>query len=75
MKISLKNILLFVTFLIFIFTVFSYFYKKKNEKEAFFPRIKQIYRPHLRNTRIYSSKQYNKFQNWLNKVLRNIGIL
>ena len=44
-------------------------------KESFTPRIREMFRPYLRDTRIYTNNMYNKHKNNINNFMRKIGFL
>ena len=46
-----------------------------NFKESFTPRIREMYRPYVRDTRIFTNNMYNQHKNNINNFLRKIGFL
>ena len=61
-------------FLILIILVFSYI-NSQETVEAFTPKLREMYRPYVRNTRIYYTNFYNKTKNRISNLFRKIGIL
>ena len=45
-----------------------------NNKELFTPRIREMYRPHLRNARIYSEGLIGKKRDDFNRLYRQLGL-
>lgn len=62
--------------LIFIILFFAYKNSQTSlEKEPFHPIIRELYRPIIRNTRIYSNDLYNKTKERIDRFWRKIGWL
>ena len=61
-------------FLILFFLFIILFSTYKNE-EGFTPSIREMYRPHFRNTRMLYEGFYNKTKQNLNNVFRKIGLM
>lgn len=59
-------------FLIIIVFCFSYY---NSSVEQFTPTIRQIYRPIIRNTRLFSEDFYNKISLNISNFLRKIKII
>jgi len=75
MKITLynyKNYILILLFLLFV--ILLYFFNNKF-KEPFLPRINKIYRPYVRNTRLYTTKKAILYLNKMNIFFKKIGFL
>ena len=70
MKILYNYILLFILILLFMYIL----YNSYKNNEAFTPYIREIYRPQLRNARIYSEGFYNNHKNNIDSFLRRFGI-
>jgi len=81
MKILHNYIVLFILIVIMLVSLYflslnnyNYNYKYKYN-ESFTPHIRQMYRPHIRNARIYTEGFYNKHKNNINSLLRRFGIV
>jgi hypothetical protein len=61
------------TFLIII--LFFACINTKNELEAFTPKIRELYRPYVRNMRIISDNLYNKHSANASNLFRKFGIM
>jgi len=72
MKLLYNYILLFILILLSIYFLYTNNYKYN---EPFTPHIRQMYRPHIRNVRIYSEGFYNKHKNNIDSLLRRFGIM
>jgi hypothetical protein len=44
-------------------------------KESFTPRIREMYRPYVRHSRIFTNNMYNNHKNNINNFLRKIGFI
>ena len=65
-------------FLIIIVLFFAYINTQQEvyqEKEAFTPKIRELYRPHLRNARIISEGLYNNHSTNISNLFRKVGIM
>jgi hypothetical protein len=62
--------------LIFIILYFSYHNSLENtiNKEQFTPYFRRLYRPHLRNARLYTEGMYNKTNEYMSRFLRKTGL-
>ena len=49
--------------------------EKEKEKEAFTPKIRQLYRPYVRNARIISEGLYNNHSTNISNLFRKVGIM
>ena len=47
---------------------------QKKLAEGFTPKIRSLYRPHIRNLRIYSETFANKYSNYFIPVLKKMGL-
>ena len=56
---------------------FAYINTKQDqdETEAFTPKIRQLYRPHIRNARIISEGFYKKHSTNISNFFRKFGII
>jgi hypothetical protein len=61
-------------FFIIIVLFFAYI-NTQQEKEAFTPKIRELYRPYLRNTRIISEGLYNNHSANISNLFRKVGIM
>ena len=61
-------------FLILIILIFSYVNSLHNV-EQFTPQIRQLYRPYIRNVRIFGEEFYTKFKTYINNFLRKLEII
>jgi uncharacterized membrane protein SpoIIM required for sporulation len=70
-----SNIKIIVLVLILIIILFMpVFFTNKNQ-ETFTSGFRQIYRPHVRNIRLYSEKYYNKIKNNTQLIFRKFGLI
>ena len=72
--------LIYNCFFIIIVLFFAYIntyqdQEKEKEKEAFTPKIRELYRPHVRNARIYSEGLYNNNSANISNLFRKFGIM
>ena len=65
---------MYIYFLFFIIFVFAYI-NSLYTVEEFTPKIKEMYRPYIRNARIISEGFYTKTTNDISNIFRKIGIL
>jgi hypothetical protein len=64
----------YLSLLIIIIFVYS-FYNSLSLKESFTPRIREMFRPYLRDTRIYTNNIYNKHKNNITNFLKKNGFI
>jgi preprotein translocase subunit SecG len=69
MKYFIYNCLFLVIILLFAYI------NTKNQHEAFTPKIRELYRPHVRNARIYSEGLYNNNSANISNLFRKFGIM
>lgn len=69
----MKN-LLYNLFLILIILIFAYVNSLKTVEE-FSPKIKEMYRPYVRNARIIGEGFYNKGSSDISNLFRKFGIM
>lgn len=69
----MKYIIYYLFFLLITVT-FAYF-NSLHEVENFTPKIREFYRPYLRNVRVISEGFYNKQKNYVSNLFRKIGIM
>ena len=65
---------LYICFLILVILFFSY-KNSVNSVENFTPKIRQIYRPMIRNTRLISEGFYSNVSSNISNILRKLQIL
>jgi hypothetical protein len=64
-------------FLFIIYYIYTRYYNvecKCNKKENFTPRIREIYRPYLREARVVSEGFYGDSKNNINHLFRKFGL-
>lgn len=77
---SFKHISIISTLIIFfiIYYIYSryYIYNSNNnsKKENFTPKIREMYRPYVRNARIVSEGFYGRHKNNVNSVFKKLGL-
>ena len=70
---KMKSILLFVWVFIIIYIIYYSIYN--NQLEGFTPKIRSLYRPHIRRFRIHAETFINKYSlDYFTKILAKIGI-
>ena len=65
---------LLYNFLVVVIIIFAYINSLHNV-EGFTPKIKEMYRPYIRNARIISEGFYTKTSNDISNIFRKIGIM
>jgi len=65
---------MYYLFFIIIILVFAY-YNSFNDVENFTPKIREMYRPYIRNIRIISENFYTKHKNNISNLFRKFGIM
>ena len=61
---------------IFIIIILFFAYiNTKQEQEAFTPKIRELYRPYVRNARIISEGLYQKHSGNISNLFRKFGIM
>jgi len=65
---------LYICFLFLIVVSFAYV-NSLHSVEKFTPYIRKIYRPHVRNVRVYSEGFYNKTTTHISNLFRKFGIM
>jgi hypothetical protein len=68
------NYFIYYCFLIFIVLIFSYI-NSTNTIENFTPKIRELYRPIVRNTRIITENFYNRQKTNISNIFRKFGII
>jgi hypothetical protein len=61
--------------IIFVSSLYSHFLYSHSLKESFTPRIREMYRPYVRHSRIFTNNMYNNHKNNINNFLRKIGFI
>jgi hypothetical protein len=69
----MKN-LIYNCFLFLIIVIFAYI-NSLHTVESFTPKIKEIYRPYVRNARIIGEGFYNKSNSNISNLFRKFGIM
>ena len=66
--------LLYYLFFLLITVTFAYF-NSLNDVESFTPKIRELYRPYLRNARVIGESFYNQQINNTSNLFRKFGIM
>jgi hypothetical protein len=66
--------LIYGCILFLIVVAFAYVNSQKSI-EKFTPEIRKLYRPHIRNARVYSEGFYNKTTTHISNLFRKFGIM
>lgn len=66
--------LLYYLFFLLITVTFAYF-NSLNDVESFTPKIRELYRPYLRNARVIGEGFYNQQINNASNLFRKFGIM
>ena len=70
----MKYFLYYCFFAIIIIITFSYF-NSLHSVENFTPKIREMYRPYVRNTRVFGENIYNHYKNHVSNLFRKIGLM
>jgi hypothetical protein len=70
-----SNKILYYVFLFVIVVVFAFYNVSNNNIENFTPKIREFYRPILRNTRHFGEQTYNKLAANISNFFRKFGIM
>jgi hypothetical protein len=71
----MNSFFLWVWILLMIMVILFFSIKQENIEEGFTPKIRSLYRPHIRNLRIYSETFTNKYStNYLISILKKMGL-
>ena len=75
-KENLIPILIVIFVFYYVYTYYNYYNKENNNniKEDFTPKIRNMYRPYIRNVRIISEGFYNHNNNKINNLFRRFGL-
>jgi hypothetical protein len=65
---------MYYLFFIIIVVIFAYV-NSLQDVEPFTPKIRELYRPYVRNARIIGEGFYNKQQNNISNLFRKFGII
>jgi hypothetical protein len=74
----LITMILFLFVFLIVYVTRSYINQEKKDslqKEGFTPKIREMYRPYMRNTRIAYEISKDNALNKLNRFFRNIGLI
>jgi len=66
--------LMYYLFFIIIVVVFAYF-NSLHDVENFTPKIRELYRPYVRNARIIGEGFYTQHKNNISNIFRKFGII
>jgi hypothetical protein len=69
MKYFIYNCLFLIIILLFAYI------NTKSQQEAFTPKINELYRPHIRNARIFSEGVYDNNSANISNLFRKFGIM
>ena len=62
--------------ILFLFIIVAcLYYDCSIENEGFTPRIREMYRPYLRHSRIFTHKVYNHHKNNIYNLFRKFGLM
>jgi len=75
MKYFYFYVFLLIVIILVVSYINTYLHDKYFVKENFTPRIREMYRPYVRHTRIYTNNMYNKHKNNIYNFMRKIGFL
>ena len=75
MKYFIYNCFFIIIVLFFAYINTQQDQENEKEKEAFTPKIRQLYRPYLRNARIISEGLYNNHSTNISNLFRKVGIM
>lgn len=59
---------------IFLYIKINYLIHKYENKEGFTPKIREMYRPYMRRSRIFYQETRDNYLYKLKRLLRNIGL-
>ena len=76
MKKYVKHISIISTLIIFfiIYYIYSLNNNNNSKKENFTPKVREMYRPYVRNARIVSEGFYGRHKNNVNSVFKKLGL-
>ena len=63
-----------IIFLVLLYYLINYIKNNYNSTENFTPKMRQMYRPYLRNARIVSEGFYGDSKNSVNTLFRKLGL-
>jgi hypothetical protein len=72
---SLFMIMIMIIITILFFHDYSNTMFVLNKKEGFTNKIRETYRPYIRNLRLLLSNQYNKIKNNFTTIIRKFGLI
>ena len=64
-----------IIFLLFIFILLVAYYQQHKQKESFIPVINRMYRPHVRNAKVYLNDKMTTTSNYMTSLIRKTGLL
>lgn len=71
----MKKIELGLVLIIIIATIYYYQCQVQQQKEPFIPAINRMYRPHVRNARVYLNNSLTTTSNYMTSLIRKTGLL
>jgi hypothetical protein len=71
MKWNVLDLIIVFLFFIIVFLIIQNYYSK----EGFTSRIREMYRPYIRNARLFKEKTYNQLKNNFFSFIRKIGLI
>lgn len=72
--ISIIPTLIFLFIIYYIYTRYYNSNSSNSKKENFTPKIRQMYRPYLRQARVVSEGFYGNHKNNINRIFRKFGL-
>ncbi len=64
-----------ILILLFIIIIISITYYQQQQKESFIPAINRMYRPHVRNARVYLNNSLTTTSNYMTSLIRKTGLM
>ena len=65
-----------ILILLFIIIIISItYYQQQQQKESFIPAINRMYRPHVRNARVYLNNSLTTTSNYMTSLIRKTGLM
>jgi hypothetical protein len=64
----------FISTLIILFIIYYIYTRYNSKKENFTPKVREMYRPYVRNARIVSEGFYGRHKNNVNSVFKKFGL-
>ena len=64
-----------ILILLFIIIIILITYYQQQQKEPFIPAINRMYRPHVRNARVYLNDKMTTTSNYMTSLIRKTGLM